>query len=79
MGDEMIGFTEEELDAIISLVEDSMPMLDMIKRRTGANVSHARLMYTAIAAKATDAVIGMKREEAAKAKASKEPLPDIIK
>ena len=75
----MNGFTEEELDAIVSMVEDLMPQLDMIKRRTGANVSHARLLYTGIAAKATDGVIAMKREEAAKAKASKEPLPDIIK
>ena len=75
----MNGFTEDELDAIVSMVEDLMPQLDMIKRRTGANVSHARLMYTSIAAKATDGVVAMKREQAAKAKEAKEPLPDIIK
>ncbi len=76
MGDEMNGFTEEELDAIATLVEDAMPGLDYIKRRTGINVSRARLLYTGIAAKASDALVSMKREEEAKSKAAaaKEPV-----
>jgi hypothetical protein len=74
MGDEMNGFTEEELDAIVSMVEDALPGLDYIKRRTGINVSRARLQYTAIASKATDAIVAMKREEEAKAKATKESV-----
>lgn len=75
----MNGFTEEELDAITTLVEDVMPMLDFVKRRTGINVSRARLLYTSIAAKATDSLMALKREEERAKKAVKEPLPDIIK
>ena len=77
MGDEMNGFTAEELDAIAVMVEDQMPALEMIQRRTGLKVASARATYAQIAAKASAGADALRK---AKAKAEeKDPLEEALK
>lgn len=57
----MIDFTPNELEAIISLVEDAYPILEIMKRRTGAGIGPARLVYAGIEAKAQEGLVAARK------------------